>query len=160
MAKSEVNASEISNRCIVHRPASGRSTHHQRASGASQDSAQRSLRTEPNARGPAMPLRTYHSFPLQGVAIAACSSPLKQLRFTGSVSGNVSGKGVSCYGVEKHVFCRSKKREFFVFHHEQKKVKQDYVVISKSALFLTETLRICSVNSWFFFFRKKRREKF
>jgi hypothetical protein len=83
LAKSEVNASEISNRCIVHRPASHnlptRSTHHQRASGASQDSAQRSLRTEPNARGPAMPLRTHHSFPLQGVAIAAGSSPLEQL---------------------------------------------------------------------------------
>ena len=57
-------------------------------------------------------------------------------------------------GVVKTVFCRFKKkiREFFVFHHEQKKVKQDLVEISKSPLFLTETLRICSITSWFYFF--------
>jgi hypothetical protein len=65
-------------------------------------------------------------------------------------------------GVIKTVFCRFKKEEiFFVFHHEQKEVKQDFVVISKSPLFPTETLRICSITSWFYFsFRKKRREKF
>ena len=56
-------------------------------------------------------------------------------------------------GVVKAVFCRFKKKEiFFVFHHEQKKVKQDFVVISKSPLFPTETLRICSIASWFYFF--------
>ena len=54
--------------------------------------------------------------------------------------------------VVKTVFwCFKKKQNFFVFHHEQKEVKQDFVVISKSPLFPTETLRICSRTSWFFF---------
>ncbi len=39
-------------------------------------------------------------------------------------------------GVVKTVFRLSKKiTDFFVFHHEQKEVKQDFVVISKSPLF-------------------------
>ena len=57
-------------------------------------------------------------------------------------------------------FAVSKKKIFFAFHHEQKEVKQDFVVMSKSPLFPTDTPRICSITSWFyFFFRKKRREK-
>jgi len=56
-------------------------------------------------------------------------------------------------GVVKTVFWRFKKNEkFFIFHHEQREVKQDFVVISKSPLFPTETLRICSICSWFYFF--------
>jgi hypothetical protein len=64
-------------------------------------------------------------------------------------------------GVVKTVICRFKKKEnFFVFHDEQKKVKQDFVVISKSPLSPTLTPRTCSITSWlYFFFRKKRREK-
>ena len=55
--------------------------------------------------------------------------------------------------VVKTVFwCFKKKQNFFVFHHEQKEVKQDFVVISKSPLFPTETLRICSITLWFCFF--------
>ncbi len=51
-------------------------------------------------------------------------------------------------GVVKTFFCSFKKklRDFFVFYHEQKKVKQDFVVISKSSLFPMETLRICSIT--------------
>ena len=57
----------------------------------------------------------------------------------------------------KLFFCRFKKKEiFFVFHHEQKKVKLDFVVIAKSPLFLAETLRICSITSWFYFFLSVR----
>jgi hypothetical protein len=41
---------------------------------------------------------------------------------------------------------QKKIREFFVFYHEQKKVKQDFVVISKWSLFPMETLRICSIT--------------
>jgi hypothetical protein len=55
-------------------------------------------------------------------------------------------------GVVKSVFCPVNKKEiFFVFHHEQKEVKQD-LVTSKLPLFLTETLRICSIISWLYFF--------
>jgi hypothetical protein len=56
-------------------------------------------------------------------------------------------------GIVKTVWAPIEKmREFFVFHHEQKEVKQNFVVLSKSPLFLTETLRICSITSWFYFF--------
>jgi hypothetical protein len=67
-------------------------------------------------------------------------------------------------GVVKTVFLafQKKSKSFFVFHHEQKKVMQDFVVLSKSPLFLTEMLRICSITSWFCFFLSVniRREKF
>jgi hypothetical protein len=54
-------------------------------------------------------------------------------------------------GVVKTVFCRFKKKEIF-FSTRTKGSKADFVVISKSPLFSTETLRICSITSWFNFF--------
>ncbi len=58
-------------------------------------------------------------------------------------------------GVVKALFSPNKKnrRFFFFFHHEQKKVKADFVGVSKSPLFATETQRIYS--KLFFLFRKK-----
>jgi hypothetical protein len=55
-------------------------------------------------------------------------------------------------GVVKTVFCRFKKKRFFCFSTRTKGSKADFVVISKSPLFSTETLRICSITSWFNFF--------
>jgi hypothetical protein len=60
--------------------------------------------------------------------------------------------GVREWNCKNCFFAYKKKRFFFVFHHEQKEVKKDFVVNSKSLLFLTETLKICSVTSWFHFF--------
>ena len=58
-------------------------------------------------------------------------------------------------GVVKTLFSPNKKnrRKFFFFHHEQKRVKADFVGVSKSPLFATETQRIYS--KLFFLFRKK-----
>ena len=56
--------------------------------------------------------------------------------------------------VVKTVFWRFKKKEenFFIFHHEPKELKPNFVVVSKSPVFLPETLRICSITSWLFVF--------
>ncbi len=58
-------------------------------------------------------------------------------------------------GVVKTLFLPNKKnrRKFFFFHHEQKRVKADFVGVSKSPFFATETQRIYS--KLFFLFRKK-----
>ena len=49
-------------------------------------------------------------------------------------------------GVVKTLFPPNKKnrRKFFFFHHEPKRVKDDFVGVSKSPLFATETQRIYS----------------
>ena len=49
-------------------------------------------------------------------------------------------------GVVKTLFPPNKKnrRKFFFFHHDQKRVKADFVGVSKLPLFATETQRIYS----------------
>ena len=51
-------------------------------------------------------------------------------------------------GVVKTVFCRFKKKRFFCFSPRTKESKARLRGISKSTLFPTETLRICSITSW------------